>query len=121
MNQFEEIQQLLGNLKPFSPTEKVLLDNAFNRVLQEDVVADLNMPPFNKSAMDGYACRLEDINNELEVLEVINAGKIASVEIGRNQCVKIMTGAAVPSECDCVFMVEDAENLSGNMVRLYQS
>lgn len=117
MNQFEEIQQLLGNLKPFFSTEKVLLENAFNRVLQEDVVADLNMPPFNKSAMDGYACRLEEIDNELEVLEVINAGKIASVEIGRNQCVKIMTGAAVPPEYDCVFMVEDAENLSGNMVR----
>lgn len=117
MNQFEEIQQLTGNLPPFFPTEKVLLENAFNRVLQEDVIADLNMPPFNKSAMDGYACRLEDIANELEVLEVISAGKIASVEIGKNQCVKIMTGAAVPPECDCVFMVEDAEELPENKVR----
>jgi molybdopterin molybdotransferase len=117
MNQFEEIQQLTGNLPPFFPTEKVQLENAFNRVLQEDVIADLNMPPFNKSAMDGYACRLEDIGNELEVLEVINAGKIASLKIGKNQCVKIMTGAAVPPECDCVFMVEDAEELHGNKVR----
>ncbi|AHW60751.1 molybdopterin molybdochelatase [Draconibacterium orientale] len=117
MNQFEKIQQLTGNLPPFFPTEKVQLENAFNRVLQEDVIADLNMPPFNKSAMDGYACRLEDIGNELEVLEVINAGKIASLKIGKNQCVKIMTGAAVPPECDCVFMVEDAEELHGNKVR----
>ena len=117
MNQFKEIQQLIDNLSPVLPTEKVQLKDAFNRVLQEDVVADLNMPPFNKSAMDGYACRLEDIANELEVLEVINAGKIASVEVGKNQCVKIMTGAAVPTECDCVFMVEDAEELSENSVR----
>ncbi|WP_303918128.1 molybdopterin molybdotransferase MoeA [Draconibacterium sediminis] len=117
MNQFEKIQQLIGNLTPVLPTEKVQLEDAFNRVLQEDVVADLNMPPFNKSAMDGYACRLEDICNELEVLEVINAGKIASVKIGANQCIKIMTGAAVPPECDCVFMVEDAEELSENKVR----
>lgn len=117
MNQFKEIQQHIGNLSPVIPTEKILLKDAFNRVLQEDVVADLNMPPFNKSAMDGYACSYEDIANELEVLEVINAGKIASVKIGKNQCVKIMTGAAVPPECDCVFMVEDAEELSENKVR----
>ncbi|MDX8340202.1 molybdopterin molybdotransferase MoeA [Draconibacterium sp. IB214405] len=117
MNQFEEIQQLIGNLQAVISTEKVLLEDAFNRVLQEDVVADLNMPPFNKSAMDGYACRIEDIANELEVLEVINAGKIASVKIGKNQCVKIMTGAAVPPECDCVFMVEDSEELPENKVR----
>ncbi|QIA07821.1 molybdopterin molybdotransferase MoeA [Draconibacterium halophilum] len=117
MNQFKEIQQHIGNLSPVLPTEKILLKDAFNRVLLEDVVADLNMPPFNKSAMDGFACSYEDIANELEVLEVINAGKIASVKIGKNQCVKIMTGAAVPSECDCVFMVEDAEELSENKVR----
>ena len=116
MNQFEQIQEQIGNLSPAFSTEKVLLENAFNRVLQEDVIADLNMPPFNKSAMDGYACRLEDIANELEVLEVINAGKIASNQVGKNQCVKIMTGAAVPPECDCVFMVEDAEELSENTV-----
>ncbi|HYQ56946.1 MAG TPA: molybdopterin molybdotransferase MoeA [Draconibacterium sp.] len=117
MNQFEEIQQLIGNIKPFLPKERVLLENAFNRVLQEDVVADLNMPPFNKSAMDGYACRYDDINNELEFLEVISAGKIATKKVGLNQCVKIMTGAAVPPECDCVFMVEDARELPENKVR----
>lgn len=117
MNQFEEIKQLFGNLSPTFSTEKVSLESAFNRILQEDVVADLNMPPFNKSAMDGYACRYEDIANNLEVLEVINAGKIASKKVGKNQCIKIMTGAAVPSECDCVFMIEDAEILEENKVR----
>lgn len=117
MNQFEEIQQQIGNLSPAFSTEKVLLEDAFNRILREDVLADLDMPPFNKSAMDGYACRYGDITNELEVLEVINAGKIARAKVGKNQCIKIMTGAAVPPGCNCVFMVEDAEELSDNRVR----
>ena len=45
-----------------------------NRVLREDVVSDIDMPPFNKSAMDGYACRRDDIANELEVVEIIQGG-----------------------------------------------
>ncbi|WP_347838068.1 molybdopterin molybdotransferase MoeA [uncultured Draconibacterium sp.] len=117
MNQFEIIQDKIKQLTPCYLTEKVGLENVYNRILQENVIADMHMPPFNKSAMDGYACRYEDIANNLEVLEVINAGKMATNKVGKNQCVKIMTGAAVPAECDCVFMVEDAEKIGKNKVR----
>ena len=97
-------------------SEEVALDKAFNRVLREDILADMDMPPFHKSAMDGYACHRDDINNELEVLGVIQAGMISSKKVGKNQCVKIMTGAAVPDGCDCVFKVEDSEKISENRV-----
>ncbi len=98
-------------------TEKVSLLNSINRVLQEDIVADINMPPFDKSAMDGYACRKEDLDNELEVLEIIQAGRLPTKPIGKNQCSKIMTGAAVPDGANCVFMIEDAQVLNENSVK----
>ena len=87
------------------------------RVLAEAVYSDVDMPPFNKSAMDGYACRSEDLGKELEVLEVIPAGKSPSFEITAGQCSKIMTGAEVPEGADTVFMVEQSEEIATNKVR----
>ena len=117
MNKFEQIQALIGELPVAFQSEQVSLKDAFNRVLRQDVFADMDMPPFHKSAMDGYACHLEDINNTLEVLEVIQAGMTAQNRVGKNQCVKIMTGAAVPDGCDCVFKVEESEELESDHVR----
>ena len=67
--------------------------------------------------MDGYACRMEDIENELEVLEILQAGMVPSKIIGKNQCSKIMTGAAVPEGADCVFMVEHSISIQENVVK----
>lgn len=117
MSKFNEIQELIAQLVPNFRIEEVALEDAYNRVLQEDVIADLDMPPFHKSAMDGYACHLEDIGNELEILEVINAGMMSVKPVGKNQCSKIMTGAAVPAGCDCVFKMEDSEGTDENRVR----
>lgn len=117
MGKFNEILRKIGLLPPVFHTEWIALEDAFNRILQEDVFADIDMPPFHKSAMDGYACRLEDIENELQVLEVIHAGMLPSKPVGKNQCAKIMTGAAVPANCDCVFKIEEAETRGENLVR----
>lgn len=117
MNKFEEIQLLIQQLPVAFPTENVTLENAFNRVLREEVIADMDMPPFHKSAMDGFACHLEDIENTLEILEVIHAGTMPSKKVGKSQCVKIMTGAAIPAGCDVVFKVEDSEIVDADHVR----
>lgn len=117
MNKFEEIQEQIRGFETAFEVESLELEKAFNRVLREDIVADMDMPPFNKSAMDGYACHFEDIENELEVLEVVQAGKLALKPVGKNQCVKIMTGAALPNGCNCVFKVEDAKELGENHVK----
>ena len=116
MNKFEEIQEQIKSFTTAFRIESVVLEEAFNRVLREDIIADMDMPPFNKSAMDGYACHLEDIENELEVLEVIQAGMLASKKVGKNQCVKIMTGAAIPEGCDCVFKVEESKQVGDDHV-----
>jgi len=96
--------------------ERVPLKKAHQRVLASNTYYDIALPPFNKSAMDGYACRMQDMGNQLEIVELIFAGKKPEKIIGENQCAKIMTGAVVPEGADCVVMREYAEEAEGNKV-----
>ena len=98
-------------------TEAVYFADAVNRVLAQDVRADMPMPPFNKSAMDGYACRRVDLNKPMAVIEEIPAGCMPSKTIEEGQCSKIMTGAPVPQGADCVIMVEYTETLDTGHIR----
>jgi len=102
-------------------TERVGIERALNRVLAEDVVSDIDMPPFNKSAMDGFACRRADLANELTIIETIPAGLVPKKMIGQNQCAKIMTGAVVPGGADCVIMVEYTKSVAENKIRFASS
>ena len=98
--------------------ETVSLEEALGRVLAcEEISSDMDMPPFIKSAMDGYACRREDLANTLQVVGTVNAGVVCEVSVERNQCAKIMTGAMVPEGADCVIMVEQCEELDGDAIR----
>lgn len=90
---------------------------SIGRILAEDVFADADMPPFNKSAMDGYACRSTDLGLELSVVEVIPAGYSPTQKIQAGQCSKIMTGAQVPEGADTVFMVEHSVETASGKVR----
>lgn len=98
-------------------SERVILDDALGRVLAQDVRSDLNMPPFNKSAMDGYACRRDDLANHLRVVEILKAGEEPRKSIGPGECAKVMTGGVLPEGAECVVMVEQSEKLNGNTVR----
>ena len=98
-------------------TERVEIDRALNRVLAETIASDIDIPPFNKSAMDGFACRRADLANELTIIETVPAGSLPKKTIGQNQCAKIMTGAVVPEGADCVIMVEYTEKTSDNKIR----
>jgi molybdopterin molybdotransferase len=88
-----------------------------DRILANDVFADADMPPFNKSAMDGYACRHEDLDQALSIIEIIPAGYFPTKRIGSCECSKIMTGAKVPEGADTVFMVEYAKENGIGKVR----
>lgn len=87
-------------------TETILLADSLNRVLAEDVVSDVNIPPFNKAAMDGFACKRSDLPGPFIIVEDIPAGKFPEKKIRNGECSRIMTGAPVPSGADTVFMVE---------------
>lgn len=116
MIEFHEAQALIQSNSVTLGTEKVDLADAHQRVLAVDAYYDVSLPPFDKSAMDGYACRMADINNKLEVIEIISAGKKPESVIGENQCAKIMTGAVVPEGADCVIMKEHIEELADGRI-----
>lgn len=109
MISFDDALDRVRQSARFLGTEQVSLDEALFRVLAEDVISDVDMPPFDKSAMDGFACRREDLGQELAVVETIAAGQVPSFEIGPGQCARIMTGAMVPEGADTVIMVEQTQ------------
>jgi molybdopterin molybdotransferase len=117
MIKFEEALEIVLNSAKTLGVENVSLNDSLNRILAEDVSSDMDLPPFDRSAVDGYACKKADIKNELEVLEVIPAGQSPSKRVGVNQCSKIMTGAEVPEGADCVLMVEFTEKIAENIIR----
>lgn len=118
MISFEEALEITKSFANPGGTERVDLFGALNRTLAADIYADISMPPFNKSAMDGFACRKSDLKNPLCVIEEIGAGAIPTKTVGKNQCSRIMTGAMVPQGADVVIMKEDIEVLNPESVRL---
>lgn len=113
---FEEAYKLTMDNAVINLAERVSLAEAMNRVLAEDVRSLISMPPFNKSAVDGFACRKEDIGHPLQVVETIAAGQIPKKYIGSGQCSRIMTGAMVPGGADCVLMVENCSETAPDRI-----
>ena len=99
------------------PAEEVDFADAMGRVLSEDVRSDTDMPPFNKSAMDGYACRRADLGSQMRVIETIPAGALPKKPVRMGECSKIMTGAGVPEGADCVVMIEFTELCGKDTIR----
>ena len=117
MKTFEEALSIVLEKATLTGCHNVPLDRSTGCVLRQDVRADINMPPFDKSAMDGYACRQEDLPGPLMVIENIYAGQTPKKQIARGQCAKIMTGAMVPKGADCVVMVEHTEHIDDHSIR----
>jgi molybdopterin molybdotransferase len=115
---FEEAYRIVMESSYKTEAESILFNNSSQRILDEDITSDIDMPPFNRSAVDGYACHKEDITHDLEVVEIIAAGKEPLHEVGKDQCSKIMTGAIVPEGCDIVVMIEQSESLKNGKIKL---
>ena len=109
MIKFEEAYTIVKDSIIVLGTEHVTFSESVNRVLAEDVNSDIEMPPFDKSAVDGYACKAEDLDLPLEIIEVVQAGQTPSKTVQTGQCTHIMTGAPVPKGADTVVMVEYTE------------
>ncbi|MCF6287066.1 MAG: molybdopterin molybdotransferase MoeA [Candidatus Hydrogenedentes bacterium] len=99
------------------PTTPTPLEEANGRILAEDVMSDIDIPPFDKSSMDGYACRAADAAGPLRVLEHIPAGRVPTKTIAPGTCSKIMTGAPVPDGADCILIVEQVESIDDDTIR----
>ena len=107
------------------PPRTVPFESALGLCLAQDVQSDINMPPFERSAMDGYAVIAEDTARapvELTVIEDIAAGHMPTKKVQHGQVSKIMTGAAVPVGADAVVKVEETEDLlPHNRVRILRT
>ena len=101
--------------------ESVKLEKSLGRVLAEQVRANRNHPPYDVSAMDGYAVRSADLANapvSLVIIEDIKAGDMPSKTVQAGQCARIMTGAPVPEGADAVIRVEDTHALAESKVQI---
>lgn len=91
-------------------TEEVDLINGLNRVVSENIYAQINNPPFNKSAMDGYAfiCNNKElINKRLKIIDKVYAGGVCNNIVSEETAIKIMTGAPIPKGANAVIKQED--------------
>jgi molybdopterin molybdotransferase len=113
----DEATALIDRLHLIIETEMIPLNSAHMRILAEDIVATSDLPPFNKAAMDGYACRREELGVPLKINEAIAAGAIPRFPIESGTCSRIMTGAKVPYGADCVIKQEETETLENGSIR----
>ncbi|MBI4732110.1 MAG: molybdopterin molybdotransferase MoeA, partial [Chloroflexi bacterium] len=110
----EAQQRILKHFQPVE-TETSTLDQARGRVLAKDIIAGTDLPPFDNSAVDGFAVRSADLTPAsasswtLHVSADIRAGDYPSAPLQPGECARIMTGAMLPPGADAVVMVEDTD------------
>ena len=117
----EAVQIVMDSVKPLDSTTVPLMES-LGYTLSERVVSDINMPPFEKATMDGYAvvgadvvgaCRSDPVS--LEVVEEIQAGSVPTKSISSGLAARIMTGAPMPAGADTVVMVEETVSDNGTV------
>ena len=104
----EAIDILDENVKAIG-TEEIDLINATGRVLAEDIYSLIDNPPFNKSAMDGYAILAENSgsNDKIKIIDKVFAGEVSNYEVTNKTAIRIMTGAPIPNGANAVIKQED--------------
>lgn len=126
---FDEAKKVVSErLKPpVLGEEEIPLLEAYDRVLRENVVSALDIPPFNRSTVDGYAVKAEDTfraeENQpvtLNVRGVVNVGEPPKIRIRQGEAAEIVTGAPIPDGADAVVMVEDTHSEDAEL-RVYRA
>lgn len=109
----EKALDIINSFKNVANTENIPIEDAYNRVLAEDIKSLLNNPAFDNSAMDGYAVKAEDTFGSsqtnpahLKIVDRIGAGKAANISLKSGEAVKIATGAPIPEGANAVVMEE---------------
>ena len=113
-------EKILSKFEILNPTQINILDSV-GSIVSEDIISEINVPPLDNSAMDGYAVIKDDLINAddeniiyLDVIEEIPAGSIPKLSLSTGQASRIMTGAPIPSGSDAVVPFEDTNELENN-------
>lgn len=112
---------ILKHVAVLPPEVAPLVPASLGLILAENISSDIDAPPFDKSMMDGYAVRADDLaagKAMLDVVEEITAGQTPKVQIKAGQAARIMTGAPISNGADAVVMVERSRMLDGNRVEI---
>jgi molybdenum cofactor synthesis domain-containing protein len=126
---FDEAKRMIAEkLKPEAlGEEEISLLDAYNRVLRENVVSALDIPPFNRSTVDGFAVKAEDTFGaeekqpaKLKLCGVVNVGEPPKIRVGKGEAAEIVTGAPIPDGADAVVMVEDTDSEDAEL-RVYRA
>ncbi len=119
----EEARRIINSLQVRPEKESSALENAYGKILAEEIVTEINVPPFPRSTMDGYAVRAEDTYAcsetepvKLRLLGNIPAGSDASFKVSAGEAVEIATGAPIPEGADAVVMVEYTSEEKGTVL-----
>jgi len=110
----EQALEIVLRETPALAAEEVPLDDALGRVLARDVIADRDLPPFDRAAMDGYALRAADVleaPTALEIVGEVRAGEWPALALGPGEALRIMTGAPVPEGATAVQQLEKTQPL----------
>jgi molybdopterin molybdotransferase len=116
----EAQETVLAGCTPLIPVQ-VAYTEMTGRVLDQDVVAVEDVPPFRNTAVDGYAVRVADTEQvpvELLVVDTLAAGAEPKIAVNSGEAIRIMTGAPMPSGADAVVMVEDTQRVGETHVRI---
>ncbi|UCC20917.1 MAG: molybdopterin molybdotransferase MoeA [Promethearchaeota archaeon] len=110
-----------------SLVEEINIKDALNRVLADDIISEMDIPPFDRSAMDGYAIKAEDSfgsspknPQKVKLIGTIEIGESSKLEINKGEAIRVSTGAPVPKSSDAVIKIEDTE-IENNLINLYTS
>ena len=121
----EAREKILQGLEPLG-SERVDLQSAFERVAAEPILAPVNLPPFDNSAMDGYAVRAAEVADAsttstvtLRIIGKIAAGGTFHGEVGPGTCVRLFTGSILPKGADAVVMQEDTKAYDDGTVAVF--
>ena len=118
----DEARAICQQTLPPLRTERLPIEACTGRVLSEDVASKVNDPPFDNSAMDGFACRFDETATYPCTLTVVGlqaaSGENEPIEVGPGEAVRIMTGAPMPPGADAVLPIERCDVNEGNVVLL---
>jgi molybdenum cofactor synthesis domain-containing protein len=122
----EARRRLDAAVRPIIRTERVPLEEAAGRVVSADVTSPIDVPPFSRSAMDGYAVVAADTTGatasapvRLRLLDRIYTGQMSSIKVVSGACVEIATGAPLPAGADAVVMVEETARSGDRVVDIF--
>ena len=108
------LELIYTNIKQ-KPVKIVPIEEALGTILAENIVATHNLPPFDNSAMDGYAVKVVDSGRDVKVSHTIFAGDDSKEELTASNAIKIMTGARIPIGTQCIVPIEDTTPCDGGV------